>query len=186
MDSATSRLRAAGMGRSRCLALSRRTSTVRASLADTPRVGPTVSLGLSRGSQRLGPQGAPSRFRTTTDILHGPLAILLVVILGAAIDVRLAMFEPIVDDLGERRGRGRDGLGRPEAPSQPSIAGPQRPVGTRPRQGGQAPQRVGAMRARSRAGFPACLLASTVVRARRQAEPGRTVFFARPGTQLRP
>ncbi len=103
----------AGMLRRRFVALSRRTSTVRVSLAYTPRVVPTVSLGLSRGLQRLGPQGEPQSFRTTTSMLHGPLAILLVVILSAAIDVRLAMFEHVVDDLGELMGRGRDGLGRP-------------------------------------------------------------------------
>src|SRR5215510_13444523 len=135
MDYATSRLRSAGMGRSRCLALARRTSTVRVSLVDTPRVVPMVSQGLSRGSQRLGPQGEPESFRTTTSILHGPLTIWLVVILGAAIDVRLAMFEPIVDDLGQLRGRGCDGLGRSEAPAQPSIEGTPRTVRTRPRHG---------------------------------------------------
>jgi hypothetical protein len=119
-----------GRGPSRCTALSRRTSTVRVSLVAPPRVGPPGALGLRRGSQRLGPQGAPSSCRTTTSLRHGPLALGLVVILGAALARRLALCEPIVDALGALRGRGRAGLGRPEAPAQPSIAGTPRTVGT--------------------------------------------------------
>lgn len=54
-------------------------------------------------------------------MLHGALAIVLFVVLGAAIPIGLAVFEPVVADLGDLVGRGRERLWPAEPAPQAAI-----------------------------------------------------------------